>query len=110
MCSKWRSYLSALGVPLLGLGSLLFSLSHVSLAETPLTTAGQDLILLQEPNSNLDKTRAILLRQQAKDVSLCRSPLRHEELAKAIDGYNLIARECTPEVFALTHLPVSMTR
>ena len=65
-------------------------------------------MLLQEPNPQLDRSLTICLKAQARQVARRRRDSSPEGLAHAIDDYNLIARECTPAVFAATHLPRSL--
>jgi len=105
--SPWNSLLSAFGVPLLGLGMLLISLWHPNLGVKP-AMQDQSLMYLQQPNSRFDGTMAVYLNEQAKSVAFCRAE-RRTRVAHAVGEYNLIARECTPAVFQMTHLPSSLT-
>lgn len=107
MRSNWASAMSAFGIPVLGLSGLLLSLWHTSAAQVP-AYAGQDLIMLQEPDSRFDKTLAICLNQQAKEVAVCRAKMSAAATAHAVAEYNLVAHECTPAVFVTTHLPPSL--
>lgn len=127
MQSRWAAGVSAFGIPVLGLGGLLFSLWHMDAPVNPAQT-DQTLVYLLDPDPRLDKSLTVCLRQQAKEVALCRARLRQARtravqdpitqaaearwrragLAQATAGYNLIAQECTPAVFQTTHLPPSM--
>ena len=112
MQGKWdrflRSFLSLLGIPLLGIGALIFCQGHPKLAFSSEALAPPTLMLVK-PDPKLDPCRLACLRQQAKTVSRRRTAHR-DGLAQAISGYNLIAQECTPAVFQASHLPPSMTQ
>jgi hypothetical protein len=98
---------SIAGVPLLGLGVLLLSLGRPQIT-LPTAALPQQTPCLLDPSPRLDKALTIFLRQEAKDVAQCRKLNRPQALARTIDDYNLIARECTPAVFRATKLPSAM--
>ena len=50
----------------------------------------------------------VFLRQEAKNVAYSRTHDGPAMQAKAVANYNLIAQECTPAVFAATHLPPAL--
>ncbi len=99
-------FLSVSGVPLLGLGALVFCLWHPQASFRPDTVTGT-VMTLQDPDPRLDKTLSVFLRAQARQVALCRDT-RPGGLAEAVSDYNLVARECTPAVFPATGLPPSV--
>lgn len=107
MKSSWISFVSTLGLPVLGLLGLVFCLWHTGPAAVPNAATGQELIFLQEPSSRLDRSMAICLKQEALQVTRSRARMQSEGIAQAVANYNLVARECTPGVFAVTHLPAS---
>jgi len=107
MQSNWTSFVSAVGIPVLGLSGLFFSLWHTS-APVASTAAGQELTFLQQPSHRLDKSMAICLREQARKIALCRARPSREGIIQSVSDYNLVARECTPAVSAATHLPPSV--
>ncbi len=107
MYEKWKPFLSVLGVPLVGLGTLLLSLGHPASVVKPEASDASMMVLI-EPDSKLDKSRIILLRQQAKQVRRFQNQLEPQRLTQAISDYNLLAHECTPAVFQVTHLPSSL--
>jgi len=107
MKSSWISFVSTLGLPVLGLLGLVFCLWHASPAAGPSAATGQELMFLQEPSSRLDRSMAICLKQQALQVTRSRARMQPEGIAEAVADYNLVAQECTPAVFAVTHLPAS---
>ncbi len=108
MKSSWISFVSTLGIPVLGLLGLVFSLWHTGPTAGPNAAAGQELMFLQEPSSRLDRSMTICLKQQAIQVTRSRARMQPEGIAQAVADYNLVARECTPAVFAVTHLPASI--
>ena len=100
-------------VPLLGLAALVLCLGNPQISARPSPceeTCEGTSIVLQDPDPRLDRCLGICLRQQAKEVARCRRLARPVGLARAIAGYNLIARECTPAVFQTTGLPPSLAR
>lgn len=97
---------SVAGVPLVGLGILLLGLWHPQTHALSDTKTG-DIIMLQDPDPRLDRGLTVCLRQQAKEVARCRRRTP-ADLAEAIAGYNLVARECTPAVFQNTGMPSSL--
>ena len=116
---------SALIIPALGIGVLLIGLWHTAPTTGPKAAETSEVYLL-DPNVRMDKSMTVYLRQQAKDVALCRQRLhaartaqrhlpasevrwRRAGLARAIADYNLIARECTPAVFQKTGMPSVLT-
>lgn len=101
--------LSCSAVPLLGLGALLLCLWHPQAALPP-DTGSETMIFLQDPDPRLDRSLALCLRQQGKEVARCRRLARPADLTRAVAGYNLIARECTPAVFQATGLPPTLVR
>jgi hypothetical protein len=103
---NWKSLLSVLGIPMLGVGALIVSLGHPP-SSWKSEANDSSMMLLVDPNPKLDKSLTICLRQQAKQVLLFQKQARPERLSQAIDDYNLVARECTPAVFQATHLPTS---
>lgn len=102
-------FFSVLGVPLLGLAALVLSLwnPHILHFSVRPDDGGRSAILLLDPDPRLDKILSIYLRQQAKQVVRYRRLAQPGDLAQAVAGYNLIARECTPAVFQATGLPPS---
>ena len=111
MTVRWPSLFSALGVPLLGLGAMLsVGLRHPAL---PPVAAGSDsnMTYLIAPNPRMNRSFSIFLKQEAREVALCRRQGRRPEaVAQAVAGYNLIAQECTPAVFQGTGLPRALER
>lgn len=122
---KGSSLFSTFGVPALGLGALLLGLWHSGPAAVrPISDAASTVYLLK-PDVRMDKSMTVCLRQQAKEVARCRARLhsaetagrrlssaeagwRREGLTQAVEDYNLVARECTPDVFARTGMPPAM--
>lgn len=104
MQTKLISIVSLWGVPGFGLCALLTCLGHSTTNLHP-QSAAQSITLLQEPDARLDKSLTICLRQEAKEVARCRRRAVPRDLVRAVADYNLVARECTPTVFAVTHLP-----
>ncbi len=100
-------FFSALGVPLLGLGALLLCLGHPQVSGR-LDGGEGTMICFLDPDSRLDKSLSICLRQQAKEVVRCRRLAQPGGLAEAVTDYNIVARECTPAVFQATGLPPSL--
>ncbi len=100
---------SVYGVPLLGLIGLLICLWHpqMSLGQVDLGAAGRraDMVYLVQPSPRTDRSMTVFLKQEAKNVAWSREHDGREMQAKTIANYNLIAQECTPTVFAETHLP-----
>ena len=93
------------GVPVVGLAGLLVCLWHPQMELPAAAAAGPEAVYLVSPSPKLDRSMAIFLRQEAKNVAYSR---RHDGLAmraKAVANYNMIAQECTPAVFKTTHLP-----
>ena len=83
-------------------------------------------VYLLDPSVRMDKSMTVYLRQQARQVALCRQRLyaartaerhlstsevlwRRKGLTQAVSDYNLIARECTPAVFQKTGMPSALT-
>lgn len=116
---KTTSVISALGIPVLGLGALLFSPlllgshgPHPGQSALPLSAESRaDTVYLLTPNTRTNGVMATILRQEHRRVVRCRAclPARPEGVAEAVAGYNLVARECTPAVFAMTGLPTTLT-
>lgn len=108
---KTTSVISALGIPALGLGALLFSpflLGSHGPNAGPLTAESRaDTVYLLTPNTRTNGVMATILRQEHRRVARCRAcvPACPDGVAEAVAGYNLVARECTPAVFAMTGLP-----
>ena len=110
MKSKWITFFSTLGIPVLGLCGLFFSLWQTgSKASSPIAP-GQELVFLQNPSPRLDRSMTVCLSQQAIQVARCRARMQPAGIAQAVADYNLVARECTPAVFAATHLPESIAQ
>ena len=107
MSRSWISFLSAFGIPLLGICGLFFSMWHAGRVDAP-TRDAQTLTFLQDPSPRLDRSMTVCLYQQAKQVARSRAGKHPEGLAKAVSDYNLVAKECTSAVFASTHLPASL--
>lgn len=112
---KTTSVLSALGLPLAGLGALLFGPllpgSHGPNAG-PLTAENRaDTAYLLTPDARTNGVMATLLRSEYRRVARCRAcvPARPDGMAEAVAGYNIVARECTPAVFEKTGLPTALT-
>ncbi len=106
MTARWPSLFSALGVPLLGLGVMLgVGLRHP--ASSPVSPQSESTpTYLIEPDPVMNRSFAIFLRAEAREVALCRRQRRRPEaIAQAVADYNLIAQECTPAVFQATGLP-----
>lgn len=97
------SLLSALAVPALGVGALLFSLWPQSPLYPDADAA--PLIMLQTPSPTLDRGMSVCLRQQALWVAHCRHLQNPAAVSRSVADYNLIARQCTPVVFQKTGLP-----
>ena len=106
MKAKFMS-LSVGGVPLAGLAGLLICLWHPQ-AGLQAQAPSQDMLYLVSPSPKLDRSMTLFLRQEAKDVANCRKRRSESDVARAVAGYNLIAQECTPEVFEETHLPSAL--
>ncbi len=111
---KTTSVLSALGLPLAGLGALLFGLSGPHTGPSALPLAGEsraDTAYLLTPETRTNGVMATLLRSEYRRVARCRArvPARPDGMAEAVAGYNLVARECTPAVFEKTGLPTMLT-
>lgn len=102
----FKPFVSVAGIPLLGLGVLLLGLRHPQAPALPGAGPG-DIIMLQDPDPRLDRGLTVCLRQQAKEVARCRRRTP-ADLAEAVAGYNLVARECTPAVFQNTGMPSSL--
>ncbi len=99
-------FFSVLGVPMLGLGTLILCLWNPQVLVRP-DTDEKTMMVLQDPSPRLDKCLSVCLRQQAKEVARCRLA-QPAGLAQAVADYNLVARECTPAVFQTTGLPPSL--
>lgn len=101
---KITSIVSALGFPVLGLGALLLG-PHGPSAQ-PLGSRADTAYLLT-PDTRTNGVMETLLRSEYRRVARVRArvPARPEGVAEAVAGYNLVARECTPAVFAATGLP-----
>lgn len=108
MRGSYLPFLSASGIPLLGLGALILCLSHPQLSAVQANNWEETMVFLQDPNPRLDKSLSVCLRQQAKEVIRCRRLARPGSVARAIADYNLVASECTPAVFQATGLPPSL--
>ncbi len=112
---KTTSLISALGLPVLGLGALLFGpllLGPLLLGPhgaQPLESQADTAYLLT-PDTRTNGVMATLLRSEHRRVGRVRAcvPARPDGVAEAVKGYNLVARECTPAVFARTGLPEQM--
>ena len=102
MMNRTKSFLSTLGIPLLGLGALL--LAGLQQPRPLAQTQTAETTYLLAPNPRVDGVMATMLRQEARLVSRRRGARG----AQAIASYNLIAAECTPEVFQQTGLPPRM--
>ncbi len=102
----FNPFVSVAGVPLVGLGILLLGLWHPQTRVLSDIKTG-DIIMLQDPDPRLDRGLTVCLRQQAKEVARCRRRTP-ADLAEAVAGYNLVARECTPAVFQSTGMPPSL--
>lgn len=100
-------FLSVSGVPLLGLGALVFCLGHSQVSFRPDTMTGT-VMTLQDPDPRLDKSMMICLVAEARQVARCRREAQPDGLAEAVAGYNLVARECSPAVFPAAGLPPSV--
>ncbi len=113
---KTNSLISALGIPVLGLGALLFGpllLSPNGPHSGPsalLLESRADTAYLLTPDTRTNGVMATLLRSEHRRVVRVRAcvPARPGGVAEAVAGYNLVARECTPAVFAATGLPKQM--
>ena len=125
MQTKGSSVFSVLGVPVLGMGVLLLGLWHTGPADVGPTDTATGVYLL-DPDVRMDKSLTVCLRQQAKEVALCRQRLhtartagrplsaadanwRREGLTQAVADYNMVAREWTPAVFQETGMPPALT-
>lgn len=112
---KTTSVISALGIPVLGLGALFVSpllLGAHGPNTGPLTAESRaDTAYLLTPNTRTNGVMATILCQEHRRVTRCRAcvPARPEGVAEAVAGYNLVAQECTPAVFAMTGLPTRLT-
>ncbi len=116
---KMTSVISALGIPVLGLGALLFGPlllgwngPHAGPSALMLSAEGRaDTVYLLTPNTRTNGVMATILRQEYRRVARCqaRVPAHPDGMAEAVAGYNLVARECTPAVFAMTGLPTVLT-
>ena len=69
---------------------------------------GPEAVYLLQPSVRLDRSMTVFLKQEAKNVAYSRTHDGPEMQAKIIANYNIVARECTPEVFKATHLPPVM--
>ncbi len=112
---KTTSVISALGIPVLGLGALLFGplLLGLHLGPSALPLAGEsraDTDYLLTPDARTNGVMATLLRSEYRRVARCRARVsaRPDGMAEAVAGYNIVARECTPAVFENTGLPGQM--
>ena len=111
---KISTVISALGLPVLGLGALLVSpllLCPHGPNTGPLTAQSQaDTAYLLTPDTRTNGVMATLLRSEHRRVVRVRAcvPARPGGVAEAVSGYNLVARECTPAVFKMTGLPPVM--
>ncbi len=106
MKAKFMS-LSVGGVPLAGLAGLLICLWHPQ-AGLQAQAPSQDMLYLVSPSPKLDRSMTLFLRQEAKNVAYSRLHDDFAGQAVKVANYNLIARECTPAVFAATHLPSAL--
>ena len=107
MKSKWISFLSAFGIPVLGICTLFFSLWQTG-SKVTAPAASQEMIFLQDPSPRMDRSMTVCLNLQAIQVARSRAKMHPAGIAQAIADYNLVAQECTPAVFAATHLPASI--
>ncbi len=98
---------SVFGVPLLGLAGLLVCLRQPALGPEA-AAHGPETVYLLQPSPRIDKSMTIFLRQEARNVAYSRAHDGPAMQARAVAGYNIIARECTPAVFQETHLPPLM--
>ena len=110
MTSKWISFLSAFGIPVLGICALFFSLWQTGSKVTAPAAASQEMVFLQDPSPRMDRSMTVCLNLQAIQVARSRAKMHPAGIAQAIADYNLVARECTPAVFAATHLPESISQ
>ena len=108
MKSKWISFLSAFGIPVIGICGLFFSLWQTGTKANPPAAASQELVFLQDPSPRMDRSMKVCLNLQAIQVARSRAKTNPTGTAVAVASYNLVARECTPAVFAATHLPESI--
>lgn len=99
--------LSAFGVPLAGLLGLTVCLWHPQ-AKLPVSSAPEAECLIS-PNPHFSRAMTIFLKQEARNAEYSRKHDSPARQAKIAAGYNLIARESTPDVFAATHLPTTIT-
>ncbi len=97
---------SVYGVPMMGLIGLLAGLWHPQI--TLRAAAPQDVVYLVSPSPKLNKIMTVFLRQEAKNVAYSRTHDAPMRQAQTIANYNLIAQECTPEVFKAAHLPSAL--
>ena len=95
------------GVPLMGLLGLLVCLWHPQMKLTA-AAAGPETVYLVAAGPKLDRSMTIFLRQEARNVAYSRRHDGPAMQAKAVANYNLIAQECTPAVFKVTHLPPAL--
>lgn len=110
MNSKWISFLSAFGIPVVGICALFFSLWQAGSKTIPPVASNQEQIFLQDPSPRMDRSMTVCLNLQAIQVARSRAKMHPAGIAQAIADYNLVARECTPAVFAATHLPASIAQ
>jgi hypothetical protein len=111
MVVRASSLFPVLGVPLLGLGVMLSVGLRRSAPPSVAARTESTPIYLVAPDPKMNRSFSIFLKQEAREVALCRrGGRRPEAVAQAVAGYNLIAQECTPAVFQETGLPPSLKR
>ena len=98
---------SVFGMPLLGLMGLLVCLWHPQM-NLEGAAKGPDAVYLVRPSPRLDPSMTVFLKQEARNVAYSRKHDEPAARARIVADYNLIAQECTPEVFVKTHLPPMM--
>ncbi len=98
--------LSAFGVPFVGLLGLTVCLWHPQ-AKLPVQAAPEAEYLIS-PSPRFSQAMTIFLKQEARNIEYSRKHDSPAQQAKIVAGYNLIARESTPDVFAATHLPTKI--
>lgn len=110
MVVRLSSLVPVLGVPLLGLGVML-ALGLEDPAPALVAAEGDShAIFLISPDPKMAPSFTIFLKQEARNVALCRRQRRPEDVAQAVAAYNLIAQECSPAVFRATGLPRALDR
>jgi len=98
---------SVFGIPALGLAGLVVCLWHPN-TTLKAEAKGAEAIFLVSPSVKLDRSMTIFLRQEAKNVAYSRAHDGLKMQAQTVTNYNIVAHECTPAVFEVTHLPPSL--